>query len=249
MASRYFNQFLNTLQTNPVLLDGSFVVGTAGAVVPGSVKGSGLDASSTLTLQQKSTGTYLLTLSDPYNYFLHAGFITLPPLTGNLLQDGSSAIIVGKTYQIQATTALSNPTPMAQLGSTGTNWYTLGLPANQTPYVGSVFVATSASSQLVGSSTQAVGTGFVKQVSVTNIDHVEILPNVNNEMFPSSSLVFDNGPGQTQPNNGSAIWFQTVKSSSGAPINATAGTTIRWKLLLRNSSRAGYNEATTANPN
>lgn len=249
MASRYFNQFFSSLNFNPVFIEGSFVVGTAGAVVPGSLKGNGVDPSSTLSLQRKSTGTYLLTLADPYNYFLGANFTLLPPLTGSLLIDGSSSIIVGKSYQIAASTAVSVSTPETQLGSSGTNWYTLGLPTNQTPYVGSPFVATSASSQLVGSSAPAVGTGFVQQIGKCNIDHVEVLGVVNNEINPTSSLNFDNGPGQTQPNNGAMIWFQTLVSSSGAPVNATAGTTIRYNVLLRNSSRTGYNEATTANPN
>lgn len=248
MASRYFNQFFSSLNVQPVFVEGSFVVGAAGSVVTNSAKGGGIDASSTLVVQQKSTGTYLLTLSDPYNYFLGGNFLLEAGPTGPKILDGSSSIIVGKTYQITASSAVSQATP-GQLGSTGTNWYTLGLPPTQTPYVGTPFVATSASSQLVGSSAAAVGTGFIQQVGDTGVTHVEVITDVNYQIFPTSSVTMDNGPGMTQPSNGAMIWFQTCKSSSGAPVNPVSGSTIRWNLIFRNSSRTGYNESSTANLN
>jgi hypothetical protein len=254
MGSRYFNQFMSSFHGQPVFIEGSFTIGSAGAVTANSFVGGGINASSTLVVQQKSTGTYQLTLADPYNRFLGASFTIFPAVSSTQYVDGSSSIIVGKSYQISASSALAFQSPgpyqaNPTLGSTGTNWYTLGLPSNMTPYVGTPFVASSAASQLVGSSAAAVGTGWVQQITNSGIDHVEVLPDVNMQLSPSSTVTVDNGAGFSLQNNGAVLLIQTMKSSSGAPVLATNGTTIRYNLMVRNSSRAVYNESSSANPN
>ena len=249
MASRYFNQFISSLNFNPVYIEGSFKIGANGAVVEASPTGAGIPASSTLSIQQKSTGSYLLQLTDAYTHYLGSSFQIIAPTSGAQFADGSASIIPGKTYAIAASSALPFVQPGVTLGSTGTNWVTLGLPSDVTPYVGSPFVATSAASQNPGSSTQSVGTGWVSPIFTSGIDHVEMIPSVNLQLYGSSAIVFDNGPGQTATYYGSNLWFQTIKSSSAAPVNANTGTIIRYNLMLRNSSRGGFNESSSANAN
>lgn len=237
MASRYFNQFVSTLNFNPVYLEGSFQIGASGAVQPGSVVGSGMPASSTLSVQKKGTGIYEIQLDDPYSRFLGASFTMLPQLSGQAVVDGAggtTGIIIGKAYQIVT-------------ASTSTNWYTLGLPTNLNPTIGMPFVATSGASNVPASSVALVGSGTMAPIGVCSFDHIEVLPDVNLELAPTSGVIMDNGPGMIQSNNGSILWIQTIKSSSGAPVNPSSGTTIRFNLMLRNSSRGGYNESSTAN--
>lgn len=248
MASRLFNQFVSTFDIKPIILHGSFVIGTNGVVTGNTVIGAGLTGSSTLTIQQKGTGVYQMQFADPYNRIMATSFQIIAPVSTTKLIDGSSAIIVGKAYQIGATSGVPVQTATT-VGSTGTNWYTLGLPTNQTPYVGSPFVATSAASQLIGSSAAAVGTGVVQAIGVANIDEVELIPDIHMQLFPTTALTFDSGPGRVTQNNAASYWFQTTISSSGAPVPATAGTTIRYMLLLSSSLRAPFNSPSTANLN
>ncbi len=237
MASRQFNQFLSSFQVNPVLIEGSFQIGSNGAVVTGSYVGSGITASSTITVQNLGTGLYRLQLADPYSRLLGACFEVVPGPTSTVVSDNSGNIVVGQPYMILGgTSGVAALTP-----STATNWYALGLHPGLNPTVGMVFVATSGGSTLPGSSTMTPGQGLVQQVGVSNIDAIEILPGSNLTLAPTSA---------SSGISGAIVQFQTLRSSSTTNYQFRfnpSSCTIRYNLFLRNSSVRGYNESTTAN--
>ncbi len=240
MASRLFNQFLNTLNFNPVMIEGSFQIGSTGAPVVSSFTGAGITASSTITVQKLGTGVYMLQLADPYYRIVGWSFMPMPGPSSVVAGDGSGNIVLGRPYQILGgTSAVASGTP-----STATNWYTLGLNPGLTPQVGQVFVATSGASQTPGSSTLNVGSGLTQALGVTGIDCIEVLPCVNTALAPTSSGVPFNATG------GAQLYFQTLAGSStfnGSVRINPSSCTIRYNLTLRNSSRLGYNEASTSN--
>jgi hypothetical protein len=238
MASRQFNQFLNTLNVNPVFIEGSFQLGSTGQVVANSFSGAGITASSTITVQKLGLGYYMLQLADPYNRIVGWNFMTMPGPSSTIANDGNGNITAGRAYQILGgTTAVASGVP-----STATNWYQLGLNPGLTPQVGQVFVASSGGSTTPGG--LVVGQGLVQAIGTTNIDSIEVLPCVNTALAPSSAGVPFNATG------GSQIYFQTLTGSStfnGTTRFNPSSCTIRYNLFLRNSSRLGYNEASTSN--
>lgn len=240
MASRTFNQFLNTLNFQPVFMEGSFQFGSTGAPVVNSFSGAGITASSTITVQKLGLGYYMLQLADPYNRIVGWNFMPIPGPSSVVSQDNGGNIITGRAYQIlSGTSAVTSNIP-----STATNWYQLGLNPGLNPQVGQIFIATSGASNTPGSSTQMPGQGLVQAIGTSNLDAVEVLPCVNLPLAPTSSGVPFNATG------GAQLYFQTLVSSStfngGVRFNPSS-CTVRYNLILRNSSRGGYNEATTSN--
>lgn len=231
MASRLFNQFVSSLNFNLCYIEGAFQVGAAGAVVPNSAVGNGLTSSSTLSAQNMGVGLYALRLADDYNRLVGVTFDAMPPLSSSAIPDGSVATL-NVPYQIIN-------------ASTATNWYTLGLNRALTPAPGVPFVATSGASNIPGSSTSLVGNGTMAAIGVVNFDQIELLPNINQTLSPTSAV---SGVG------GAQILFQTTLSSSATGtagarvrVNPSSGTWIRYNLFLRNSSRGGYNESSSTN--
>lgn len=238
MASRYFRQFLYTFHNMLTWIEGSFKVGASGQVVPGSYVGAGLPASSTIAVSKVagSTGIYCIRLQDDYNRFLGASFTCIPGPDGAISTDGDGTIILGKPYTIV------NP-------STGTNWNTLGVPPGIAPVVGLPFVPTSGASNLIGSSTASVGTGTMVLVGKTGVQSIEMLPNVNAALSPTSA---SSGVG------GSYLMFQCLSASSGfqgttgfyssiqQTVNPTSGCVIRFNLMMRNSSVGAPGESSSA---
>ncbi len=240
MASRYYKQFLFSSNPGLTLIEGSFRIGVAGAVMANSFVGDGLWASSTVAVRRGGgAGVYQLNFEDPFARVLGMEFDIIPGPSSAGVVDGSGNIILGKPYQIVAV----NGSSAGILGG-GTDWYTLGLPTNQRPAPGVIFTPTSGAS--LASAAMGTGTGIgsgsgvLQLIGVSGLSHVELLPGYNAMIggLPASSAVY--GSGGT--NSGGSVWFQTRLSSSGAPVNATCGTTIRFTALLRNSSLLNVNE-------
>lgn len=231
MASRLFNQFLSSLNTNLTFIEGAFKIGSAGVVIPNSPVGAGLTASSTQSAARLGVGVYCVSLADDYNRLVGATFDVMPPLSSSAIPDGSVATL-GVPYQIVN-------------ASTSTNWYTLGLNRALTPSPGVVFVATSGASNIPGSSAALVGSGTMAVIGVNNTEGCELLPNINQMLSPTSAVA---GVG------GAQIYFQTTISSSATGtagarvrVDPSSGTWIRYNLFLRNSSIKGYNESSSTN--
>lgn len=220
MASRYYNQFIQTFNRYPVYMDGSFMVGVAGAVVPNSIVGTGIFPSSTLGIAQLGAGIYEMRFQDDFNRLLGLTFMIEPPLDQRALPDGSSALVLGRAFRIIN-------------ASTSTNWYQWGLSRWLTPSSGVAFVPTTGATNTPGSSTPVVGSGTIARLGNSGLDAVEVVGPPNLTMWSSSA---SSGIG------GARVLFQTIVSSSGAPVNATSGTVIRWNVVFRNSDQVGYNE-------
>lgn len=236
MASRLTNQFINNFKFNSVFLEGSFQIGFNGAVLPGGYVGDGISASSTVTVQNMGTGVFRLQVNDPYYRIVGWDFLQMPGPSSSQVGDNSGNIVVGSPYQILGgTSALAGSLP-----STATNWYTLGLYPGVNPAVGQVFVATSAASQVPGSSASLAGQGLVQAIGTTNISDIEVFPAVNTQLAPTSA---------SSGVQGALLYFQTLRSSSttnGSFRFNPSSCTIRYNLWMVNSSRRGYNESTTA---
>lgn len=238
MASRLFNQFLNTLNVNPVMIEGSFQLGSTGTPVRNSFVGAGIAASSTITVQKLGLGYYVLQLNDPYNRLVGWNFMPMPNPSSVMVWDNSSNIVTGRAYQIIGG---SSGSPGAGAPSTATNWYQLGLNPGLDPTPGQVFIATTGGSSPIGSTEG--GNGVVQLLGTTNIGAIEVLGCVNTMLAPTSSGVRANATG------GSQLYFQTMAPTStanGLTRFNPSSCTIRYNLFLRNSSRLGYNEASTS---
>lgn len=242
MASRKFNQFLGSLIGETNLLEGSFQLGTTGTPVPGGYVGSGISASSTLTVQKLGLGYYMLQLADPYYRIVGWNFMPIPGPSSAAVWDNSGNIIPGRAYQILGG---SSGAPAAATPSTATNWYQLGLNPGLTPAIGEVFIATSGGSKPIGA--LEAGNGMVQAIGITNIDCIEVLPNVNAALAPSSSVVTNPTFNAT---GGAQIYFQTLAGTSTANgsvrINPSS-CTIRYNLWLRNTTVRGSYESSTSN--
>lgn len=239
MASRYFNQFPGSFRFGLKLIEGAALVGASGAVTAKSFTGGGLSGSSTVTLQNLTTGIYRLQLADPYYRLVHAEIDLIAPTSGTVEVDGQ--LVVGKPYQILGGT--SAVVSVANQPTTSTNYYTLGLYPGLNPTAGQVFVATSGASLVPASSTSLVGQGQFNRVLNTGISHVEILPGVNTTLAPTSA---------SSGVQGAIIQFQTLGATGTSattliPTNPTTNTWIRWNLWLDNSNRVLFNEASTSN--
>lgn len=232
MASRYFKQFLYSTNSMLTYIEGSFAVGVNGTVattaglwnIPSPIAqnavGTGVFASSTLSVVRVQTGVYRIRLADNYNRFLGMDVTMTPPASSAAAVDGAGNII-------------TNARPyMIVNASTSTNWVTLGFSPRFTPVPGAVFVPTSGASNIPGSSSALPGSGTLAQIGNTGFDHIEVLGNSNTEMVGTTG-------------QGADVWFQTMKSSSGAPVNPTSGTVIRYQIMLRNSSVPGASESPT----
>lgn len=230
-------QFLFSDNHMLTYVEGSFKVGVAGAVMANSFVGSGLWASSTIAVERSGgAGVYALRLEDPFTRLVGMEFDIIPGPSSCVVFDGSGNIIMGKPYQI---VNVSGSSAVATVGAL-TDWHQLGLPSNLTPAPGVVFVPTSgASHNSPGNYTGiGAGSGTLQQIGVSGLSHVELLPGMNtNALNPASALI-----GSAGTNCGATVWFQTRLSSSGAPVNATCGTTIRFNAFLRNSTLLNQNE-------
>lgn len=219
MASRLTNQFLYSFNPNLVLIEGSFEIGTTGAVVGGGTSGwlgRGVDQ-----VVKNGTGQYQVGFSDTYNRFLGANIDLISPTSAaGLVTDGS--FLIGSPYQIV-------------FASTSTNWQTLGLPQGLVAAQGMPFVATSGASNgpLGSSGVTAAGNGTAVRITNTGIAAVEVLPNPNTELQGSA----------TSGNSGSRsyLMFQTL-NGSGVPTAPTSGSVIRFTAFFRNSSLVLNNE-------
>lgn len=244
MASRHYKQFLFSNNVGLTFIEGSFRVGVAGAVVRNSFVGDGLWASSASAVSRASgAGVYQMQFDGNYGRCLGGFFDIIPGPSSAGVRDGSGNIILGKPYQI-----VNVGSSGSEEGMLNTDWHQLGVPTNLTPVRGMVFVPSSAQSN-ASSAGIGAGSGVLQLLGGTNLSHVEILPGMNTQLAPTSALY---GTGQTREVAGATVWIQTRLSSSGAPVNATCGTTIRFGLFFRNSGLLNQGETAqtaTAAPN
>lgn len=246
MASRYFKQFLFSNNIGLTFIEGSFKIGVNGAVMADSFVGDGLWASSTNAVVKRGAGQgiYQMQFDSNFGRCLGGFFDIIPGPSSAGVRDGSGNIILNRAYQIVALGSSGSTE-----GGMGTNWHTLGVPANITPKPGVVFVATSGASN---ASTAGIGSGsgVLQLLGNTNLSHVEIMPGMNSQLAPTSGLY---GTGVPAENAGASLWIQTRLSSSAVPVNATCGTTLRFGLFFRNSNLLNENETagsfTTVGPN
>jgi len=184
------------MHISPVVIDTTITIGASGAV--SSFTNSGNLISSITRL---SAGTYQVQLKDPYAKLLAASGYLVSPATGSAITAGS--FVSGTLYQI------------VSLGTT--NFNSVGLPANLTPAVGQVFVATG-----VGS-----GTGTVKAVSLSGINNVELASPLMNA---------------TQAQNGSYLIMQCQGPTSGTSTvpkatDPTQGSLLVLEFYMNNSGQ------------
>ncbi len=183
MASRQFNQFLYSLNTNPVFIEGSFTVAASGAVSPSS----GIVGGGTQAVTRVGTGSYRIQLQDDYNRVLGFNAMALPGSSGaGPVTDGSLSI--GTAYQVV-------------FASSSTKWTDLGLPAGVTVIPGMPFVATSGASAgpLGSSGVSAAGNGVVIPLRAPGVSAVQLLPNYNTQLVSSTA--------------GAYLFMQTLNSS------------------------------------
>lgn len=210
MASRYFNQFVFSLNNMLTYIEGSAKIAASGNVAPSSAcVGSGITG-----ITKTGTGQYQVQLQDDYNRLV--GFeveLISPTSAAGSIADGS--LTIGLPYQVV-------------FPSTSTNWVTLGVPASITPVQGVPFVATSGAS--IGA---AVGTpGTVIPITNTGIIKTELLPNPNTVIGATGSssaggfinfqtLNGSNAP--TNPTSGTVLRFNAfLRNSSRLGSNETS---------------------------
>lgn len=206
MASRLFNQFLDTLNPKLVLLEGSFTIGASGAVAPSSAcVGRGLASSS--AIQNLGTGMYLMRFGDNYSRLIGFHTTVFSPVSGTSAVTSDGSLVVGKAYQVR-------------FASTSTNWQTLGVPSGVTAQIGVPFIATSGASG---------GNGTVVPITTSGIANMEVLPNPNLTLGPLptqgayiafQTLNYSGTP--TNPTSGSVIRFNALfRDSSLLGTNET----------------------------
>lgn len=154
-------------------------------------------------------GIIAIRLQDNYNGYF-SGFAQMQsPVTGSAINISSSSVLtVGTPYQI------------VTLGtSTQANWEAVGVPHGAAAAVGQVFLAS-----VTGSGT---GTGTVKALSSSAIDHIEVLGNSSLNLGP---VGFTSGAN----NQGGWIFLKCLLNTT---ITAPAdGTVVSLGLYLSNSS-------------
>ena len=190
MANRRFYQF--TFSLNPALtyLEGSFVVGSAGAV--GTTKGSGFQS-----VEHLATGVYRINLADEYNRYLHGNAAFVAPVTGSPVSAGS--LVTGTLYVI---------------ASLGTSDFTkVGIPVGLTPNVGMSFVATGTTTGT--GSAIAVATSGISAVEVVGDPNVSIDQPVKGTSFPYIIMQCFNFSGAlADPAAGSVCGFDMMLRNS-----------------------------------
>lgn len=201
MANRRLTQFFYTPHAMPVLIDCNIAIGATGAV--GTVVGTSVSAVTRL-----SAGRYKIKLQDNYFKFFGMEATLQAPVTGSDVL--VTAITPATVYQITV------------LGTTTTaQWVTAGVPVGVTPAVGLAFLAAATSA----------GTGAVKAIGNSGINHVEVVGVTNTALNPSG-----------QSNTiGAYIIVQTLGATDATtttliPTDPTNGSTLYLQFYLSNSS-------------
>jgi hypothetical protein len=153
MASRRFFQFINSLNPGLTYIQGSFSVGSSGAV--SAVNGSGIAGVTRL-----AAGVYEIKFQD--NYFRYLGH-NCQMRSGSTGTTAITAISPGTVYQIAALGA-----------ATTAQWVTAGLPVGVTPAVGVPFLCAATSAGTSSTCATAVS---------TEVDAIEIMGNPNKSIL------------------------------------------------------------------
>lgn len=200
-------------RTSPAIVDCNFTVAatdSAGKGITGLKSNGYVDSVFMHTTATPATGNpnpasgyILVQLADNYVKHITSTVLLTSPVTGSNITI-SAGLTAGVAYQI---TALGT--------STAADWLAIGLPAGLTAAVGMSFIAIATGA---GS-----GSGTVKAVGTSGIDHIEIVGNSNLELGP-----------QGVTNQGGWILMKCLLNTTlTAPTDAT---TIRLTFYMDNSS-------------
>ena len=187
MANRRFYQF--TFSLNPALtyIQGSFQVGSAGAV--SNVKGSGIK-----NVEHLATGIYRVDFTDEYNRYLQGTVGLVAPLAGAIKY--ANTVVTGTAYVI------TNPG--------NTNWNAIGLPAGVVAAQGMSFVATGTTAAGTGSC-YGIGTTGIFVTEMMGDPN----PSIGQAVAPYVMFQFLNAAGsQTDPASGSTVGFDAMLRNS-----------------------------------
>jgi hypothetical protein len=207
-------------QTNNFIIGGSnkidcnFVVDHANGNGLGqrSLKGSSLisnvflhtSATPAAGSPNPAAGYAVVELSEAFLGYIVGVAGAVSPLSGTPINI-TSGLTIGKAYVIVSVGT-----------STPANWQALGLPVNQTPNVGSAFIATSASA--------GVGTGVVEVDAASNFEHVEVVGDPNQTVNPLTGggyfvVKFVYEGAAAQPNDNTVIAFSTsLDAPTAGPV-------------------------------
>lgn len=206
MANRDFQNKLYSFNKYPVLLTCTWAVDNTNPAGVVSVAGRGVKAiwmnssAPSAANPNPAAGLVQVELQDPYNGLLNMMCSLRGPVTGANL----TSVTAGIAYQITAVGT-----------TTEAQWIARGLPVGIVANVGDVFVCNS---------TGALGgTGTVKALAASGIDHMDLV---------SDSL---NLQRQNSPVNGGGIVILAARNA-GTLTAPAAGTVIKLSLLLSNAS-------------
>jgi hypothetical protein len=156
MASRRFYQFMNSLNPALTLIQGSFSVGSSGAV--SAVNGSGIYGVTRL-----AAGIYEVRLQDNYFRYLGHNCQLRSSSTGTT---AIGSISPGTVYQIAALGA-----------ATTAQWVTAGVPVGVTPAVGLPFLCAATSAGSGSTCATAVSSG---------VENIEVMGNPQTSITSTS---------------------------------------------------------------
>lgn len=199
MANRNFaNSRMYTGHVMPVLLDGSAVIGSSGAV--GTVKGPYIKSVTHL-----ATGLYQIQMQDNYNRYLggYSGFVS--PASGSAIDPASGT--VGLPYII--------------ISVGNSDWTTAGVPAGVTPAPGVGFVLAAAPASGTGTVKAVISSGIasVEVIGDSNLTSAPMGPNTVGALGAIILLACYNGSGAlTDPAPGSVLGFASEMSNSSILI-------------------------------
>jgi hypothetical protein len=146
-----------------------------------------------------AAGYMIVRFSDEYNRYIDGFSGQVSPLSGSSI---SSGMTVGNPYVIVSVGS-----------STPAQWQAAGLPSDQVPAVGQAFIAAA---------TSVAGGGLVQAVTVSGIDHIEVVGD------PNTTLA------STTPGKGGYMILQCL--FEGIPTAPTDGTVIGLDFQMSNSS-------------
>jgi hypothetical protein len=195
MANRNFaNSRIYTGHVMPVLIDGSAVIGAAGAV--GTVKGPYVKS-----VTHMGTGLYQIKLADNYSRYFSGSAAFVSPLSGSNVDPH--------------TVTPGTPCVITVVGST--DWATAGVPAGVTPAPG-VGLALAAQPAAGTGRVQTVGASGIMSVEAIGNQNLTLDPSSPNQGAIILFQCLNTSGAPTDPAAGSVLGFTCYLSNSSIQI-------------------------------
>lgn len=163
-----------------------------------------------ITNPNPATGLILIQLQDAYKSLYAANVTVTSPSSGSGLKIDNNALTPGSAYTI---TVLGD--------ATEAQWRTVGVPAGITPAVGVSFICLNAG----GAANTSTSRVQAPATAGSGVFTAELVPVANADLAPSISA----------QGSGAQLIIQ-LRDATGALVAPAAGSVIRVKMLLSNSS-------------